>query len=41
MESLQFGEQMIHTIRAAMAALEDGAEEISTTKRRQFQVHLN
>jgi len=33
--------QKIHKIRAAMEAHVYGAEMVSTTKRRQFQVNLN
>jgi len=40
-ESHLFHEQKIHKIRAAMEALVYGAEMVSTTKRRQFQVRLN
>jgi len=40
-ESHQLHEQMIHKIRAAMEALVYGAEKVSSTKRRQFQVRLN
>jgi len=41
MESQQLCKQMINKICAAMAALVYGAENVSTTKRRQFQVCLN
>jgi len=41
MESHQLREQKIHKIRAAMEALVYGAEKVSTTKRRQFQMRLN
>jgi hypothetical protein len=40
-ESHLFREQKIHKISAAMEALVYGAEMVSTTKRRQFQVRLN
>jgi len=40
-ESHQLREQKIHMIRAAMEALVYGAEKVSTTKRRIFQVRLN
>jgi hypothetical protein len=40
-ESHQLREQKIHKIRAAMEALVYGAEKVSSTKRRQFQVRLN
>jgi len=40
-ESHQLREQKIHKIRAAMEAVVYGAEKVSTTKHRQFQVHLN
>jgi len=40
-ESHQLRKQKIHKIPAAMEAVVYGAEKISTTKRRQFQVHLN
>jgi hypothetical protein len=40
-ESHQLREQKIHKICAAMEALVYGAEKVSSTKRRQFQVHLN
>jgi hypothetical protein len=40
-ESHQLGEQKIHKIRAAMEAVVYGAEKVSTTKHRQFQVRLN
>ena len=40
-ESHQLREQKIHKIRAAMEALGYGAEKVSRTKRRQFQVCLN
>jgi hypothetical protein len=40
-ESHLLREQKIHMIRAAMKALVSGAEKVSTTKCRQFQVHLN
>jgi hypothetical protein len=40
-ESHQLREQKIHKIRAAMEAVVYGAEKVSTTKRRQFQVRLN
>jgi hypothetical protein len=39
-ESHQLREQKIHKIRAAMEAVVYGAEKVSTTKRRQFQVRL-
>jgi len=41
MESYQLPEQKIHKIRAAMEALVYGAEKVSTTKCRIFQVRLN
>jgi len=41
MESHQLREQKILKIRAVMEALVYGAEKVSTTKRRQFQVRLN
>jgi len=37
----QLREQKIHKICAAMEAVVYGAEKDSTTKHRQFQVHLN
>jgi len=40
-ESHQLCEEKIHKIRAAMKALVYRAEKVSSTKRRQFQVHLN
>jgi len=40
MESYQLHEQKIHKIRAVMEALVYGAEKISSTKHRQFEVHL-
>jgi len=40
-ESHQLREQKIHKICAAMEAVVYGAEKVSTTKRRQFQVRLN
>jgi len=40
-ESHQLREQKIHKIRAAMKAVVYGAEKVSTTKCRQFQVRLN
>jgi hypothetical protein len=40
-ESHQLREQKIHKIHAAMEAVVCGAEKVSTTKRRQFQVRLN
>jgi len=40
-ESLQLREQKIYKICAAMEALVYGAEKVSTTKCREFQVHLN
>jgi hypothetical protein len=40
-ESHQLREQKIHKIRAAIEALVYGAEKVSSTKRRQFQVRLN
>ena len=40
-ESYQFREQKIHKIHAEMEALVYGAEKVSSTKCRQFQVHLN
>jgi len=40
-ESHQSGEQKIHKIGAAMEALVYGAEKVSTTKHRLFQVRLN
>jgi len=40
-ESYQLGKQKIHKICAAMEAVVYGAEKVSTTKRRQFQVRLN
>jgi uncharacterized protein YabE (DUF348 family) len=39
--SHQLREQKIDKIRAAMEAVVYGADNISTTKHRQFQVHLN
>jgi len=39
-ESYQLREQQIHKIRAAMEALVFGAEKVSSTKGRHFQVHL-
>jgi len=39
-ESHQLCEQKIPKIRAAMVAIVDRAEKVSSTKRRQFQVHL-
>jgi len=41
MESHQLREQKIHRIRAAMEVQVYGAEMITTSKQRQFQVHLN
>jgi hypothetical protein len=41
MESHQLCEQKIHKIHAAMEALVDGADNVSSTKCRQFQVFLN
>jgi hypothetical protein len=41
MESHLLREQKIHKIRTAMEALLYGAENVCTTKRRQFQVCLN
>jgi hypothetical protein len=41
MESNQSREQKIDKIFAAMEALVDGAEKVSKTKRRLFQVPLN
>jgi len=40
-ESQQLREQKIHMIHMAMEALMYGAEKVSTTKHRQFQVQLN
>jgi hypothetical protein len=40
-ECHQLREQKIHRIRAAMEALVYGAEKVSTTKHRVFQVRLN
>jgi len=40
-ESHQLREQKIYKIHAGMQALVYGTEEVSTTKCRQFQVHLN
>jgi len=40
-ESHQLREQTIYKIHAALAALVYGAEKVSTTKRRQFEVRLN
>jgi len=40
-ESHQVGEQKIQKIHASMNALVYGAEKVSTTKLRIFQVHLN
>ena len=40
-ESHQLREQKIRKICAAMEAVVYGAEKVSTTKRRQFLVHLN
>jgi len=40
-ESHQLRDQKIHKIGAAMEAVVYGAEKVSTTKRRQFQVRLN
>jgi len=40
-ESHRWGEQKIHKIHTAMESLGYGAEKVSTTKCRQFQVHLN
>jgi len=40
-ESHQLCEQKIHKIRAPIEALVYGAEKVSSTKRRQFQVRLN
>jgi hypothetical protein len=40
-ESHLLREQKIHKIRAALEAVVYGAEMVSTTKRRQFQVRLN
>jgi len=40
-ESHLLSEQKIHKIRAALEAVVYGAEKVSTTKRRQFQVRLN
>ena len=40
-ESHLLREQKIHKIHAAMEAVVYGAEKVSTTKRRQFQVCLN
>jgi hypothetical protein len=37
----QLREQMIHKIRAAMEAVMYGAEQVTTSKHRQFLVHLN
>jgi flagellar motor component MotA len=41
LESHLLREQKIHMICAAMKSLVSGAEKVSTTKRRQFQVHMN
>jgi len=41
MESYQFRKQKLHNIHAAMEALVYGAEKVSSTKCRQFQVRLN
>ena len=40
-ESYQLQKQEIYKIRAAMEALVYGAEKVSSTYCRQFQVHLN
>jgi len=40
-ESHQLLEQKIHKIRGAMKVQVYGAEKVTTTKRRQFQVRLN
>jgi hypothetical protein len=40
-ESLQLSKNKIYKMRAAIKALEYGAEKVSSTKRRQFQVCLN
>jgi len=40
-ESHQLREQKIHNIRGAMEVQVYGAEKVTTTKRRQFQVRLN
>jgi len=40
-ESNDLRKQKIYRIRSAMAALGYGAAMVSTTKRRQFLVHLN
>jgi hypothetical protein len=40
-ESHHLHEQKIHEIRATMEAVVYGAQKVSTTKRRQFQVRLN
>jgi hypothetical protein len=40
-ECHQLREQKIHKIHGALEAVVYGAEKVSTTKRRQFQVHLN
>jgi len=40
-ESYELGVQIIHKICAAMAVQVYGAEKVTTTKPRQFQVHLN
>jgi len=40
-EYYQLHEHTIHKIGAAMEALVHGAEKVCSTKRRQFQVHLN
>jgi hypothetical protein len=40
-ESQLLREQKIHKIRTAMEALVYGAEIVSTTNRRQFEVRLN
>jgi len=40
-ESHQLHKQMIHKIHARMEALVYGADQDSTTKRSQFQLHLN
>ena len=39
-ESHQLREQKIHKIRAAMEVLVYGAEKVTTSKRRQFQIRL-
>jgi hypothetical protein len=41
MESHQLCEEKIHNVGAGIEALLYGAEKVSTTKRKQFQVHLN